>query len=347
MQGVGEGVWGRGQGPCPWPPPKSYFSLSPIPSTAGPRLHGAHDQAPEAAVFQDMEAGDGGAARGGHQVFQDPRVHFLFQAEAGGADDGLGGQQQGQVPGQAHLDAAVGQGLDEHGDVGRAAAAQAGDRVQEPFFHHHGPAHGAQRSPGPGPRLPGWRRLPGARAAIPAPTRVGVLGMIRITRDSGKAASRVFRVTPAAMEMIRCPGPAYSLIPDSRTAVMIWGLTARTTTGACITSGSVQGGLHPQLIQLGLPGRVRVIIDQVFPGNQPPASSPRMMAPPMLPAPMNPSFIAVRRPSPASVIDIDAISRHSFRYKLLCHICPHDCMEKVVYAALAHGLVGRRAIRGN
>ena len=30
------------------------------------------------------------------------------------------------------------------GHVGRAAAAQAGDRVHEAFFHHHGPAHGLE-----------------------------------------------------------------------------------------------------------------------------------------------------------------------------------------------------------
>jgi hypothetical protein len=33
----------------------------------------------------------------------------------------------------------------------------------------------------------------------------------------------------------------------------------------------------------------------------------------MLPTPMKPSFIAANRPFPGSVIDMDSLSRHSFR----------------------------------
>ena len=38
--------------------------------------------------------------------------------------------------------------------------------------------------------------------------------------------------------------------------------------------GAVQGGRNPQLIHLGLPGRVRVVVDQVFPGHKTPRQQP-------------------------------------------------------------------------
>ena len=46
-----------------------------------------------------METGDGGPARRGHQVFQESGMKLFFVAEAGRAQNRLGGQGQGQDSG--------------------------------------------------------------------------------------------------------------------------------------------------------------------------------------------------------------------------------------------------------
>src|SRR6266849_8686867 len=110
----------------------------------GGTLDGADEGAPHPALLERRDARDGGAARRGDHVLELARVRARLQDEPRRAQHGLRGQGHGGGAVEPHLDAAVGQRLDDDGDIGRARAREAGDGVHGALLQDHHLAHGAE-----------------------------------------------------------------------------------------------------------------------------------------------------------------------------------------------------------
>ena len=104
--------------------------------TQGPRLETAAEVRYLARLGCDVVGmGDGRAAGGGHCVAEDGGVLPGLEHQLGGPVDRLSRQARGGRAGEALLDARVGERLDEHVDVGRAAAREARHGVHERLGH--------------------------------------------------------------------------------------------------------------------------------------------------------------------------------------------------------------------
>ena len=89
-----------------------------------------YDRGAESPVLQRAHPLDGGAAGGADPVFQRAGVGVLLQHQLGGALHHLGRVGQGFVPGQAAGHSTVGNGLNEDGAEGGAAAGHSAGGVQ-------------------------------------------------------------------------------------------------------------------------------------------------------------------------------------------------------------------------
>src|SRR6266545_562433 len=107
-------------------------------------LDGADEGAPDATLLEGRDARDGGATRRGDHVLELARVRTGLQNEARRAEHGLGGQYHRDGAIEPHLDAAVGQRLDDDSDIGRARARQPGHGVHGALVNHDHLADGAE-----------------------------------------------------------------------------------------------------------------------------------------------------------------------------------------------------------
>ncbi len=105
--------------------------------------HGA-----EPMLFERRHRGDGGSARGSDLIAQDGGVLVRVNGQLGSAIHRLPGQLRGVFAGHALLHARIGQRLDEHVYVGRAAPRQPRDGVHVVLGHDHGVPHGLEDRPG-------------------------------------------------------------------------------------------------------------------------------------------------------------------------------------------------------
>ncbi len=96
-------------------------------------MHAGGDAGFESVVGQGGQSGEGGSAGGGDLVDQVAWAHAGLSDHLGGADDGLDGELQGVIGGQAFLLGLGGEGFDKGIDVGRAAAGESCDGVELGF----------------------------------------------------------------------------------------------------------------------------------------------------------------------------------------------------------------------
>ena len=97
--------------------------------------HGLDGGVAQAIRLQSGDPGNGGTAGGTHGVFEGAGVLPGLQHHGGGAYQHLGGVLHGLLPGQAHHDPAVGQGLKEGVDVGGTASGHRGKGVHVGLVH--------------------------------------------------------------------------------------------------------------------------------------------------------------------------------------------------------------------
>ena len=90
----------------------------------------------QAAGFERVEAGDGGAAGARDHVLEAAGVLARLEQELRRAEHRLRREEQRGVAVEADLHAAVGERLDHDHDVRGAAAREAGDRVEERLVEH-------------------------------------------------------------------------------------------------------------------------------------------------------------------------------------------------------------------
>lgn len=93
-----------------------------------------HDGSPQPPLFQDADALDGGATGGADGVLQLAWMVSRGQKQGGGTQEHLRSVAVGVFPGQAAGYAAIGQGLQELADKGRAAACHGAGGVQQGFW---------------------------------------------------------------------------------------------------------------------------------------------------------------------------------------------------------------------
>src|SRR5712692_5707217 len=110
----------------------------------GGTLDGADEGAPHPALLESGDARDGRAAWRGDHVLELAWMRTRLQDEPRRAQHGLCGQGHGGGAVEPHLDAAVGQRLDDDGDIGRARAREAGYGVHGALLQDHHLAHGAE-----------------------------------------------------------------------------------------------------------------------------------------------------------------------------------------------------------
>ena len=103
-------------------------------------FHGGHQSAAESGLFQGLESGDGRPAGAGDAIFEHARMIAGRKHHLGRAEDRLGGQRGGHGAGQAHADAAVAEGLDDHVNEGRPGTGKARHGVQEFLLDFDGQA---------------------------------------------------------------------------------------------------------------------------------------------------------------------------------------------------------------
>ena len=111
-------------------------------------LRGGPDRADEggaqAGVLEGLEAGDGGTAGAGDLIAKLGGMQAGLEDHGGGAKDGLRGEPEGDVARQPHQDASVGKRLDDGVHEGRAAPAQARDRIEQFLLYPDNDAGGAE-----------------------------------------------------------------------------------------------------------------------------------------------------------------------------------------------------------
>lgn len=89
----------------------------------------------EISFLEGGQSGDGGSSRGGHAVAQEGGMFVIFRNHARGSEDGLGGQGESLVTGEAFEETAVGEGFDESVNVSRPASGNPGHCIDQ-FFRH-------------------------------------------------------------------------------------------------------------------------------------------------------------------------------------------------------------------
>src|SRR6516225_4378489 len=103
---------------------------------------------PQFAFFELEDSIDGAAGGSGDGVFEQRRMVPGFKHNGGGAEGGLGGEQSGDVAGQADLHSRLGKRFENNVDVGRAAGRQAGDGVHVLFIDHDGATDNPEQGAG-------------------------------------------------------------------------------------------------------------------------------------------------------------------------------------------------------
>ena len=119
----------------------------------GGALDGLDEGDAQAAFFELEDAVDGAAGGGGDFVLEQGGVGAGFEHHLGGAVGGLGGEQGGDVAGQADVDAGFGEGFDDDVEEGGAGAGEAGDGVHVFLVDDDGAADGGEDALGEGELL--------------------------------------------------------------------------------------------------------------------------------------------------------------------------------------------------
>ena len=132
---------------------------------------------------------------------------------------------------EAQLDAGADHLLDEVEEVRRPRAADGRDGVDLVLGDVDHRQRPTRRSGAHPRRRSAVACAPGHRPTIPSPTSIGVLGIVRMTRQGNprpRCRSMYAVLMPAAIEMISAEG---SMPPPSagRTAPICWGLTLSST----------------------------------------------------------------------------------------------------------------------
>ena len=189
----------------------------------------------DAALLERRDAGDGRAARARHHVLQlRPGACPVSRMSLRRAEHGLGGERHGGRAVEPHLDAAVGQRLDDDGDVGGAGAATA--RSPRPWLlvEHDHAADRAEHLLG-GLEVARLEALRAAMAVAPCSTSAGVFGITRMMRASLPSRSRRRAGRHAGGDRDEELRPVTAGAISRSTGAMICGLTARMTTSASRT----------------------------------------------------------------------------------------------------------------
>jgi hypothetical protein len=210
---------------------------------------GVDEHGPEPVGLEVGDGGDGGAAGGGDLVAEDGRVLPRLQHELRRPEDGLCRQPEGLRAGEPLLHAAVGERLDDHVDVGRAAPGEAGHRVHEVLRDGLHAADALEERSGEGEVVLGGvaARGEGGRPLVHEGGGVRHGADHRGAPPSGAARASV--VTPASTEMRTAPGARWPRRPASTSAA--WrGFTASTTTEASATAAALS-------VPVTIPGKAR------------------------------------------------------------------------------------------